>query len=112
MHIRNREKLTEFSQKHPNSKSAIDRWLELMEQENFGSIVEVREKFPHADPVRVRVQRKRSVGIYVSVEAIATVFNIGGNKARLIVSIQYQFQRVTVHKVLTHAEYDKWDRRI
>ena len=83
-----------------------------MERENFGSIVELREIFPHADPVRVKVQRSQSVGVHVSIEAIATIFNIGGNKARLIVSIQYQLQRVTVHKVLTHAEYDKWDRRI
>ena len=112
MHIRNREKLAEFSQKHPNSKSALERWLELMERENFGSIVELREIFPHADPVRVKVQRRQSVGVHVSIEAIATVFNIGGNKARLIVSMQYQLQSVTVHKVLTHAEYDKWNRRI
>ena len=112
MHIRNQEKLTEFAQKHPNSISALNRWRALIEQECFGSIVALREKFPHADPVRVKVQRRQSVGTQVSIEAIATVFNIGGNKARLIVSIQYQLQRVTVHKVLTHAAYDKWDRRI
>ena len=112
MHIRNQEKLTEFAQKHPNSRSALNRWCALIEQESFGSIVALREKFPHADPVRVKVQRRQSVGTQVSIEAIATVFNIGGNKTRLIVSIQYQLQRVTVHKVLTHAEYDKWDRRI
>ena len=102
----NQEKLTEFAQKHPNSRSALNRWRALIEQENFGSIAELHEKFPHADPVRVKVQRRQSVGIPVSIEAIATVFNIGGNKARLIVSIQYQLQRVTIHKVLTHAEYD------
>lgn len=112
MHIRNQEKLTEFAQKHPNSRSALNRWLALIEQENFGSIVALREKFPHADPVRVKVQRRQPFGTQVNIEAIATVFNIGGNKVRLIVSIQYQLQRVTVHKVLTHAEYDKWNRRI
>ena len=112
MHIRNQEKLTEFAQKHPNSRSALNRWRALIEQESFGSIVELREKFPHADPVRVKVQRRQSVDIHASIEAIATVFNIGGNRARLIVSIQYQLQRVTIHKVLTHAEYDKWNRRI
>lgn len=112
MHIRNQEKLDEFSQKHPNTRSALNRWRALMEQESFGSIVALREKFPHADPVRVKVQRRQSVDIHASIEAIATVFNIGGNKARLIVSIQYQLQHVTVHKVLTHAEYDKWNRRI
>ena len=112
MQIRNQEKLTEFAQKHPNSRSALNRWRALIEQGSFGSIIELREKFPHADPVRVKVQRRQSVGIPVSIEAIATVFNIGGNKARLIVSLQYQLQRVTIHEVLTHAEYDKWNRRI
>ena len=112
MHIRNQEKLIEFAQKHPNSRSALNRRRALIEQESFGSIVALREKFPYADLVRVKVQRRQSVGTQVSIEAIATVFNIGGNKVGLIVSIQYQLQRVTVHKVLTHAEYDKWDRRI
>ena len=113
MHIRNQEKLAEFSQKHPNSKSALDRWLELMERENFRSIVELREKFPHADPVRVKVQRRQSVGIHMSIDLQSRQFStLAATKRSLIVSMQYQFQRVTVHKVLTHAEYDKWNRSI
>ena len=112
MHIRNEEKLTEFAQRHPNTRSALERWRALMEQESFGSIVELREKFPYADPVRVRVRRKQPMSIRASLEATVTVFNIGGNKARLIASVQYQVQRVTIHEVLTHAAYDKWDRRI
>ena len=35
------------------------------------------------------------------------VFNIGGNKYRLITRIRYQSQKVFVLKVMTHAEYDK-----
>ena len=112
MHIRNEEKLTEFAQRHPNTRSALNRWRALMEQESFGSIVELREKFPHADPVRVKVHRRQSIGVRASLEATVTIFNIGGNKARLIASVQYQSQRVTIHEVLTHAAYDKWDRRI
>ena len=46
MHIRNEEKLTEFAQRHPNTRSALNRWRELMERESFGSIVELREKIP------------------------------------------------------------------
>ena len=112
MRIRNEEKLTEFAQRHPDVRSALDRWQTLMERESFDSIVELREKFPHADPVRVEVRRKQSIGVRVSLEATVTVFNIGGNKARLIASVQYQSQQITIHEVLTHAAYDKWDRRI
>ena len=38
------------------------------------------------------------------------VFNIGGNKYRLITRIRYTTQKVFVLKVMTHREYDegKW----
>jgi len=36
-----------------------------------------------------------------------TVFNIAGNKCRLIARVNYQSQRVFVLHILTHAEYDQ-----
>ena len=36
-----------------------------------------------------------------------TVFDIGGNKYRLIASIHYNRRKVYVRAVLTHAEYDR-----
>jgi len=36
-----------------------------------------------------------------------TVFNISGNKYRLIVAIHYNTQRVYVLRLFTHADYDK-----
>jgi len=42
-----------------------------------------------------------------------TVFNIGGNKYRLIAAIHYNRHKVFIRAVLTHAEYDRgeWKRR-
>ena len=39
-----------------------------------------------------------------------TVFNVKGNKYRLITEINYRYQRLYIRHVLTHAEYDqqKW----
>ncbi|MDE0014601.1 MAG: type II toxin-antitoxin system HigB family toxin [Candidatus Poribacteria bacterium] len=83
--------LRDFAQKHPNTRSALEHWYRLIRGRNFRSIAELREIFPHADRVEGW-----------------TVFNIGGNKARLIVTIHYDEQVVFIRHVLTHAEYSKW----
>jgi mRNA interferase HigB len=64
-----------------------------MKQNNFDSIEEVREIFPSADKV-----------------GKLTVFNIGGNKIRLIAAIHYNRKKVYIRAVLTHSEYEagKW----
>jgi mRNA interferase HigB len=36
-----------------------------------------------------------------------TVFNVGGNKVRLISAIHYNRRKVYVRAVLTHREYDE-----
>ena len=43
-----------------------------------------------------------------------TVFNIGGNKYRLIAAIHYNRQKVYIRSLLTHADYDRntWKRRL
>ena len=64
--------LRDFAQKHPNTRSALNHWYRLIRGRNFRSIAELREVFPHADRVEGW-----------------TVFNIGGNKVRLIATIHY-----------------------
>jgi mRNA interferase HigB len=49
-----------------------------------------RETFPAADQV-----------------GKLTVFNIGGNKVRLIAAIHYNRRKIYIRAVLTHAEYDE-----
>ena len=37
------------------------------------------------------------------------IFDIGGNKYRLVVHVAYRFKRVLIKFVGTHKEYDKID---
>ena len=112
MQIIAEQKLTEFAQKHPTSRSGLFRWLELMQQSDFGSVTELRETFRHADLVKKETPAQPRQRVpYGNRETTFTIFNIGGNKTRLITIMQYRFKQVIIHEVLTHAEYDAWNRR-
>jgi mRNA interferase HigB len=93
MHVITRKRLNEFAELHPESTSALAHWYTLIKQGTFTSFVELRNVFPSADRV-----------------GKLTVFNVGGNKVRLIAAIHYNRQKVYIRAVLTHDEYDegKW----
>lgn len=112
MQIIAEQKLTEFAQGHSTSRPGLFRWLELMQQRNFSSVTELRETFPHADLVKKETpSQPRQQVPYSNRETTFTVFNIGGNKVRLIAIMRYDSQQVIIHQVLTHAEYDAWNRK-
>lgn len=108
MQITSPQKLKDFAQRHPNSRPGLERWRELIAQANFASIVAVREVFPHADLVKKNVSTPPG---QPAREMTYTVFNIGGNKARLVTIIHYERQQVIIYKVFTHAEYEAWLKR-
>jgi mRNA interferase HigB len=93
MHIITRKRLNEFVEKFPETTNALTDWYRLMKQNDFDSIAEVRSVFPSADKV-----------------GKLTVFNIGGNKVRLIAAIHYNRKKIYIRAILTHKEYDegKW----
>lgn len=90
MHVISRRQLREYSQKHGDCEQALDDWYKIASKANWGNLVEVQIAYPQAE----------AVGNF-------TVFNIKGNKYRLIVSINYEKQVIYIKYVLTHAEYDK-----
>ena len=90
MHVITRKRLNEFAKLHPDTKNALAQWYKLIRKNEFVSIVEMRELFPSADQV-----------------GKLTVFNIGGNKVRLIAAIHYNRKKIYVRAVLTHTEYDE-----
>lgn len=90
MHIISRKALIDFWEKYPDSHMALLRWYKIMEQTSFGSFAELREAFPSAD----------KVGDFI-------VFNIAGNKYRLIASVHFNRNKTYIRHVLSHKEYDK-----
>jgi mRNA interferase HigB len=90
MHVITRKRLNEFAEKFPDTKSALASWYATMKKGSFSNFAELRAVFPTADRV-----------------GKLTVFNIGGNKVRLIAAIHYNREKVYIRAVLTHAEYDE-----
>jgi mRNA interferase HigB len=89
MHVITRKRLNEFAAIHPAAKSGLEHWYKTMKRLEARSLAELRSVFPHADRV-----------------GNLTVFNIGGNTARLIAAVHYNRQKVYIRAVLTHEEYD------
>ncbi len=90
MHIITRKRLLEFAKKHPDCSTSLESWYRINKHTNFNSLAELRQTFPSADNV-----------------GNLTVFNIGGNKARLIAAIHYNTHRIYIRHILTHKEYDR-----
>ncbi len=90
MHIITRKRLNDFADRHPEAHTSLEHWYRLMKTASFGSLNELRQVFPNADRV-----------------GKLTVFNIGGNKARLITAIHYNRRRIYIRGILTHEEYDE-----
>ncbi|NCN11221.1 MAG: type II toxin-antitoxin system HigB family toxin [Leptospira sp.] len=97
MHIISWKKLDDFIRKNPNSESPLKSWFKILKNSNFKDFNELRKVFNSVDQVEN-----------------LTVFNIGGNKFRLIVAIHFNRQKVFIRNVLTHSEYDKekWKKEI
>ncbi len=90
MHVISRKALRTFWEKHPDSQSSLSQWYKVMTKHDFQSFHDLRATFSTADKVGELV-----------------VFNISGNKYRLIASIHFNRGKVYIRHVLTHSEYDK-----
>lgn len=90
MHIISEKALKLFALKHPDSETALDSWYRLVSANEFKTFADLRKLFPSADKVGRLI-----------------VFNIGGNKYRLIAAIHFNRQKIFIRYVLTHAEYNR-----
>jgi len=92
MHVISKHALVEFWENHADARNGLAAWHQVASHAGWRSLEDVRRTFPTAD----------SVGRL-------TVFNIGGNKYRLVARMEYGKQRAYIRSVLTHAEYAKED---
>jgi mRNA interferase HigB len=76
--------------KSPDVAEEVASWFKTAAAANWGSIQDVRQCFPDADQV-----------------GEALVFNIRGNRYRLIATAFYPARTIYLKALLTHKEYDR-----
>jgi mRNA interferase HigB len=73
MHVISYRRLREFSERHTDCCEALDNWFKVVNKASWSNLIAIQSIFPKAE----------AVGNF-------TVFNIKGNKYRLIVGIDYE----------------------
>lgn len=84
--------LREFAQRHPDAGPALQAWRRLIEHNRFLTFAELRATFASVDKVGDKL-----------------IFNIRGNRYRLVAIVAFSVQTVWVKAVLTHHDYDRGD---
>lgn len=85
-----RKRLRDFAARHPDADKPLQAWYRVMNRHDFPNFGELKRTFATADKV-----------------GPLTIFNISGNRYRLVASIHFNRRRVYVRDVLTHADYDR-----
>mgnify|MGYP000387663947 CR=1 FL=1 len=95
MHVIAKKALIRFWGSHADAKDPLIAWHSICEKENFENFAQLKQTFRLAD----------KVGKFV-------VFNIGGNKYRLVAIVHFKYRKIYIRGVLSHREYDKehWKR--
>lgn len=78
---------------HEEAKVPLQRWYDIAENAEWHNFAEMRADFPAVD----------------SVGNQHYVFNIGGNKFRLVVVVKFVMGYIFIRFVGIHSEYDKID---
>lgn len=90
MRVITNRRLLEFSATHHDASGPLQAWRKAMENTEFNGFAELRVVFGSVDKV-----------------GNLHVFNIAGNKYRLIAYLRFDRQLCYIKQVLTHTEYDK-----
>jgi len=90
MHVVSHKAIRLFCEEYPDAGSALDHWYRVAKRALWANFVEVKQTFSTTD----------FVAPYV-------VFDIGGNKNRLIAEINFSRTVLFIRAIMTHKEYEK-----
>ena len=98
MHVIKRKTLVEFYQQpgHQDAKGPLEAWYDEAKHAQWASPADIKTKYRSASILKHN----------------KIVFNIAGNKYRLVVRINYDSKTVFIRFIGTHREYNKIDAEV
>lgn len=90
MRIISKRALREFWLENDRTKDVLEDWYRTVKEADWRNFADLRQTFRHAD-----------------IFGDCTIFDVGGNKLRIIAKVRYQKYKVFISFVLHHSEYDK-----
>lgn len=91
MRVISNKALTDFATRYPQANEPLQAWRKIVESRSFVNFAALKSTFNATDRV-----------------ADYYVFDIGGNKYRIIAAIHFNRQQLFVRHVFTHKEYTSW----
>lgn len=94
MQIVAKKRLKKFWEKHPRARLALETWHAIVSKAEWKSPADIKSVFG------------------ATVDFVAdnrVVFDVAGNRYRLVVHVSYEYKAVLIKFIGTHAQYDKID---
>lgn len=92
MRVISNKSLVDFANDHPVAGAPLQAWRKTVEANAFANYAELKKTFNATDRAR---------GFYI--------FDVGGNKFRVVAAIHFNTQKLFVRHVFTHKDYDAWN---
>ena len=93
MRVFNRSTVRAFADEHADARQALFAWFAEVERADWSGPEDIKTQYPSAS----------------FLAGNRVVFNIRGNRYRVVVAVKYEFFVVFIRFIATHADYDKID---
>ena len=91
MRVISNRALVDFSAAHPPARLPMQAWRKIIESRPFANFADIKRAFNAVD----------KAGDHY-------IFDVGGNKYRIITGISFPHQKLYIRHVFTHEEYNRW----
>lgn len=95
MNVLKRQAIIDFSNRHADARVPLQTWFSVCRKAEWQSYHELQCDFPEAFPVGDN----------------RVVFDIKGNKYRIVARVLFSFKQLQIKWIGTHREYDRIDVR-